>query len=288
MIPNILISLLLGANAVPAPTRAEEMAENRLRFLASSLDMPVNIIEKENTLGLLLTDLADQASGADADKDPSKKVTIVLHLAGFGEEAGGRFEPEVFQVRFATPLRGIPLRDALSMICEQLPGVGGFVVRKGYIELAPCDRLRKELNHPYGLNHDFTGLVVRIYENVTAETALKHLGEKYNRTIALSSLAEKQLKTTISARLVNVPFETAVETLADMVDLKVVRKKNVLTLTTREQAAELNAEEEKRLNSEKKYFQEHPQKPMPISFPNPFRPGFNIFLPKDSWVNQPH
>jgi hypothetical protein len=286
MIANILISLLLGANAVPAPTPAEEVAEIQLRFLASSLDTPVNIREKENTLGLLLTDLADQASDG---KDPKKKLTLSLHWAEFALEAGGRFEPEVFQIRFATPLQGIPLRNVLALICEQLPGVGGFVVRKGYIELAPCDKLRKELNHPYGLNHDFTGLVVRIYENVTAETAFKHLGEKYNRTIALSGLAEKPLKTTISARLVNVPFETAVETLADMVDLKVVRKKNVLIVTTREQAADLSAEEEKRLNGEKKFFQEHPPKPVPVSSPGlPYIHGFNILLPKDSWVKRLH
>jgi hypothetical protein len=281
VIPNILIALLLGANAVPAPTPSEERAEIRLRFLASSLDTPVTIKEKENTLGLLLTDLADQVSDG---RDAKKKVTISVQLPEFAQDAGGRFELEVYQVRFATPLQDIPLRDALALICEQLPGVGGFVVRKGYIEIVSCDRLRKELNHPYGLNHEFSRLVVRMYENVTVETALKHLGEKYNRTIALSGLAAKQLNATISARLINVPFETAVETLADMVDLKVVRKKNVLMVTTREQAAELAAEEEQRLNAEKKYFQEHPQKHMPVS-----SPGFpiNLFMPIDSWVNRP-
>ena len=276
MIANILISLLLGANAVPAPTPAEERAENRLRFLASSLDTPVTIKEKENTLGLLLTDLADQASGVDRDKDPSKKVTIVLHLPGFAEEAGGRFEPEVFQIKFPTPLQGVPLRGALTMICEQLPGRAGIVIRKGYIELAPCDTLRKELKHPYGLNHDFTQLAIQFYEKVTIETALKDLGAKYDRTIAFSSLTGKSLQETISVKLLNVPFETAVETLADMVDLKVVRKKNVLFVTTKEQAATLSAEEEKKLNIEKKYFQEHPQKPMPVLF----IPGLSTWIGK--------
>ncbi len=288
MIPTFVISLLMSANAVPAPTTAEEFAEKRLRFLASSLDALVTIKEKENTLGLLLTDLADQASGADADKDATKKTTIVVHLAGFAQEVGGRFEPEVFQIRFATPLQGVRLRDALATICEQLPGGGGFVIRKGCIELVPCDKLRKELNHPYGLDHDFTRLVVRFYDKVPVETALNDLAAKYDRTIVFASLAEKALKETISARLINVPLETAVATLAEMASLKVVRKKNVLFITTKEHAKELNAEEEKRLNAEKKYFLEQPPKPMPISSLGfPYIPGINILLPKDSWVKRP-
>lgn len=272
MITNIVISLLFGVNAVPAPTPAEDLAENRLRFLASSLDAPVTVKEKENTLGLLLTDLADQASGADKDR----KVTISVQLADFAIAAGGKFELEVYQIKFATPLQSIPLRHVLALICDQLPGGGGFVVRKGYIELAACDKLRKEMNHPYGLDHDFTHLVVGFYEKVPVETALKDLSVKYDRTIALSSLAEKPLKETISARLVNVPFETAVETLADMVDLKVVRKKNVLFVTTKEQAATLNAEEEKRLNEEKKFFQEHPPRQLPVLL----TPDFSTLISK--------
>ncbi len=115
----------------------------RWNFLKSSLDSPVNIKEKENTLGLLLTDLADQASGADKDRDPAKKVTIVLDLPAFAEAAGGKFEPEVFQIKFPTPLQGISLSTALRLIASQLPAKkyeATFVVRPDYIELLPGEK----------------------------------------------------------------------------------------------------------------------------------------------------
>jgi hypothetical protein len=51
--------------------------------------------------------------------------------------------------------------------------------------------------------------------------------------------------------LINVPSETAVQTLADMADLKLVRRPNVLFVTTKEQAAALNSENEKRANMER-------------------------------------
>jgi hypothetical protein len=44
----------------------------------------------------------------------------------------------------------------------------------------------------------------------------------------------------------NVPLDTAIELLADMVELKLVRKANVLYVTTPERAEPLLAEEEKR------------------------------------------
>ena len=115
----------------------------RWNFLKSALDSPVTIKEKENTLGLLLTDLADQASGADKDRDPAKKVTIVLDLPAFADAAGGKFEPEVFQIKFATPLQGISLATALRLISEQLPAkkyAATYVVRPDYIELLPGEK----------------------------------------------------------------------------------------------------------------------------------------------------
>lgn len=115
----------------------------RWNFLKSSLDSPVTIKEKENTLGLLLTDLADQASGADKDRDPAKKVTIVLDLPAFSQAAGGKFEPEVFQIKFPTPLQGISLATALRLIAEQLPATkyaATYVVRPDYIELLPGEK----------------------------------------------------------------------------------------------------------------------------------------------------
>ena len=75
------------------------------------------------------------------------------------------------------------------------------------------------------------------------------------RTVLRSPSAEKELEKVVTARLLNVPFEIAVETLADLADLKAVRKANVLLVTTKKQATALNAEHEKRLKTERESFE---------------------------------
>lgn len=115
----------------------------RWNFLKSALQAPVNIPEKENTLGLLIASLADQASGADKDRDPAKKVTIVLDIQSFADAAGGKFEPEVTQIKFPTPLVGVSLETALRLIAAQLPAKkyeATYVVRPDYIELIPGEK----------------------------------------------------------------------------------------------------------------------------------------------------
>jgi hypothetical protein len=50
---------------------------------------------------------------------------------------------------------------------------------------------------------------------------------------------------------VNIPVDAAVEVLADMAGLKVVRRANAYLVTTKEQAAEIEAEQKKATNEKK-------------------------------------
>jgi hypothetical protein len=199
--------------------RADERSEQRMRFLASQLVVPLaEFDEGQVGLALLLDTLGALASPPGGDTDPDKTVKIVLSVA-FNQLDKGTFD-------------------------------AGFVVRPDFIEIVPLRILRQELNYPNGFADELRSLAVGFYDKVPLHTALKDLGERYDRNVVLSPLAEKELEKTISARLLNVPVETAVETLADMADLKIVRKANVFFVTTKEQAATLTAEQEKRMKAE--------------------------------------
>jgi hypothetical protein len=230
--------------------RADDRSVERLRFLASRLNEPLAEIEKgEVGLMLLLQTIEALASPAEAEQDPAKKRVQIVLSDAFNRLDDGPLDPERKQIRIPTRLVGVSSGAHLRLICEQLDA--GYVVRPDYIEIVPIEALRKELNYPNGRADDLRSLVIGFYDKVPLHTALKDLGERYSRTVVLSPLAEKELEKPISARLLNVPFETAVETLVDMADLKLVRKANVFFVTTKEQATTLNAEYEKRMKAER-------------------------------------
>ncbi len=229
--------------------RADEKSEQRVRFLASSLNVQIAELEKgEVGLALLLDTINAMASPPGGEKDPDKRVPIVLSGA-FNRIDDGSFDAERKQIKIPNKLVNNRLATVLGLICEQLDA--GYVVRADYIEIVPVRTLRQELNYPNGLADELRSLAIGFYDKVPLHAALKDLGDRYNRNVVLSPLAEKELEKAISARLLNVPFDTAVETLADMVDLKVVRKANVLFITTKEQAGTLIAEHEKRMKAER-------------------------------------
>jgi hypothetical protein len=83
-------------------------------------------------------------------------------------------------------------------------------------------------------------------KDVPLGTALADLGGNHEKTIIVAPQVGDKADMPVSIRLVNVPLDTAVELLADMAELKLVRKANVLYVTTPERAEPLLAIEEKR------------------------------------------
>jgi len=227
--------------------RADDKSEQRLRYLATKLTTRLPEIEKgEVGLALLLQTLEALASVPEGEKDPDKRVPIILSAAFNRIDVS--FDAERKQIKIPR-LVGVTLATVLRLICDQIDAA--YVVRPDYIEIVPIQTLRQELNYPNGLADELRSPAFGFYDKVPLHKALKDLGERYNRNAVLSPSVEKELETTISARLVNVPFDTAVETLADMADLKLVRKANVFFVTTKEQAATLNTEYEKRMKTQR-------------------------------------
>ena len=80
------------------------------------------------------------------------------------------------------------------------------------------------------------------FEEQPLKLALRSVSNKTGSNIVLDPRAGEKAQTAVTARLMNVPVDTAVRILADMADLQVVRLDNVLYVTTRENAARLQAQ----------------------------------------------
>ena len=108
----------------------------RMEFLKSALESPIAEIDKGDVaLPFLLDTVAALASPVGADKDPSRKVTIILAVDAFSRENGGMFDAERKQIKFNTKLVGVSLATVLRIICDQLDGT--YWVRRDYIEIVP-------------------------------------------------------------------------------------------------------------------------------------------------------
>lgn len=118
-------------------------SRKRMEFLKSALENPIADVAKgEVALPFLLELLSDLASPQGADKDPSRKVTILLDVDAFRRETMGMFDPERVQIKFPTKLVGVSLATVLRVICEQLDGT--YWVRRDYIEIVPAGMAIRE------------------------------------------------------------------------------------------------------------------------------------------------
>lgn len=224
--------------------------DERARYLAEALDKPISDIQKgEVALPFLLELLTDLVNPPGANQNPDLRVPITLDVDAFRRQTEGMFDPERVQIKFPTKLIGTSLREILKIIGDQLDAVP--MVRKDFIEFIPRAIACKELKITADKDEPFPTLVHRFYHKTPLEKALAQISETYNQNVVLSPLAEAKKDFPITARMVNVPLDSAVETLAAMADLQVVRKANVLYVTTKEQASEMNAKLKKKEGEKK-------------------------------------
>ncbi len=112
----------------------------RMNFLKSALENPIPEIEKGDLpLNILLETVQAMASPPGSERDPSRKVTVLVDAAGIAAEAGGMgmFDFDRATIKFNTKLSGVSLSTVLRLICEQLPGTCTYIVRRDYIEIVP-------------------------------------------------------------------------------------------------------------------------------------------------------
>ena len=107
------------------------------------LETPISIEVEEAPLKILLTTIEDLASPPGSDKDPSRKVKILIDEKAFKTESNGMFDLERLPaIKLPGKLSGVSLATALRLITEQIDGT--FWVRRDYIEIVPAGMAIKE------------------------------------------------------------------------------------------------------------------------------------------------
>jgi len=231
-----LFGLISGSLLCAAlPARAQDAAEKRLRFLASALDARIDWLDTGKVPDPETFErLAKLASAPGHEKDPLKKVRIFCDLDSYSGPVA-RKDDEV-----SGRLLNVRLEAALGMIGQRLQTDGGVVMlRDDYIEIVPRVWAEDELGLRLELDEPMPVLVNRFFTKTPLDKALQQIAERYNQNIVISPSAESKSATSVTARLINAPIDAAVETLACMADLRMVRQSNVLYITTKEQADEI-------------------------------------------------
>jgi RNA polymerase sigma factor (sigma-70 family) len=130
----------------------------------------------------------------------------------------------------------------LSQILSRIPAQSGaaFMVRKDHIEITTMAKVREELGLPP--DSPLLPLVTESFDKTPLADAFRRLADASEYSVVLDGRSQAKVKEEmITARLANVPVNTAVELLADMAGLDVVRRNNVFYVTSPENATRLRA-----------------------------------------------
>jgi hypothetical protein len=224
------LAVLAVAGAAPSPPSPQPVTaklSKRIKF--------DGVTDAKTTLGDILDWLAKQNDLTFDVNDKAFKF----------ENAADVLKTDLTSVR---PMRNVRLDTVLRKVLGQVAVGSGatYILREDVIEVTTNTFLTTEV---WG---DFNGphlpLVWATLDKAPLEDALKELAEQADFNVMLDNRAGEKGKTPVTARLRNTPLDTAVRLLADMADLRPVQLDNVLYVTTKENAAAMDARLEKEKN----------------------------------------
>ncbi len=152
---------------------------------------------------------------------------------------------EVLKTEVASPVplpaMKVRLDTLLRKVLARIPAVSGatFLLRPDCIEITTGDFLRREV---WGTADEgpFLPVVHLALDRRPLDEALRELAEQSEYNVVLDTSTAEKGKTSVSARMYNVPLDTAVRLLAGMAGLRLVQVDNVLYVTTKEGAEALD------------------------------------------------
>lgn len=173
-------------------------------------------------------------------------ITIVIREDLF--KAQGEADGEILDRKFKldTNMSGVPLEAFLRLALQDIKAT--FLVRKHYLEITTWEaaavfsddpvlaQILKE-GKPEAASmavRDYirdTPLVSTVVKNSPFDRVVGELADTYGFTVIVTAQAVDLSKTIVSARLMNVPFPTALDALALNAGLKVVRRDNTFIVS---------------------------------------------------------
>jgi hypothetical protein len=240
----VLVVSHAGAPPVKAEKAEKAKAPPRLiteKQIVEELDRVIDvdmIDDPKATLRELLTHYSDKYKMLAG-------VRVVYNNAAFAlDEPSDVANCLVGKVEAARMTVGQLLRTLLSRVPSSSPAT--FLVRRGYIEITPAAAARVELGLPAiapkkGEVVEYLPPLVFYLE--TENDSFADICAKIAERCELNVLIDPRVKmkgdAIIKATLHNVPAPAALELLADMAELAVVRKGNIFYVTTPENAKKL-------------------------------------------------
>jgi hypothetical protein len=148
-------------------------------------------------------------------------------------------------------LKGMRLGAFLDTVLSSVGKGYTYLVRNGFIEIVPpayaakvtksatTDRRAAGADGRLDLAHPLVSAVLK-ERPLTEAVAL--VAERYDLNVVVAPQAGDAKAAFVSARLLNVPADQALDLLAVQADLRVVRKGNAFLVTSKDHAAELASE----------------------------------------------
>ena len=221
-------------NPMDAYVLAERLQE-RVTFKDlenAALREVLEFLNDQYQLNILVESNFDNAGGAMArtEKDQDRRaVNLKVKLA----------EPTVLDSQITLKkVRNLRLTTVLNMICHQINAT--YLIYSDHISLVPISTATELIrgqdqdgNLPQKL---MLPLVTMKIQGKALAQVLSDLSDRTDTSILLAPQAAEKAKATITAKLQNIPLDTAIEMLAEMGELKMVQKGNSYLVTTSEKA----------------------------------------------------
>ncbi|MGL4419799.1 MAG: hypothetical protein ACRCZF_03960 [Gemmataceae bacterium] len=203
-----------------APPAAAAKPSDPLPAMLAALQKPIEINADFDTIPL--RDILRSV-------EKSHGIPFLVDERAFAEDGTAAILEVKLAVRQSLPR--LRLQVLLELIQTQLSAQ--FLVKKDHFYLTTQSTVTRSLEqYGDGINYSNVKLVSIAVQEKPVSTALADLADLYDLSIVISPQAGERAKTAITARLLNVPVETAIETLAQQADLTVHRQGNVWIVNT--------------------------------------------------------
>jgi hypothetical protein len=258
---KLLTACALALALVSAPARAadkEPAKKDPVAEVLAVLDAPVQLREgfdpNEVPLAELLTDQSKRHS-----------LRFVINEQSFDSDLNIKEKkPKVA----ATFFQHCTTREYLNTVLGSMGAVA--LVRRGHIEIVSVEHAAKETKASVRVADGEAPrtwlrdpLVSTIVKEKPLNEAVAGIAETFDLNVIVAPQAGDARTAFVSARLLNVPADKALELLALQADLRVVKKGNAFLITSKEHADGLfnEKQDKERQKSELEKFREAPAAP---------------------------
>lgn len=218
----------------PAPPAKKAEKADPTEQLLAKLEQESQLREGTNLNEIPLVELL---------QDFSKRygVTFIINADAF-KAAGLPDVTEAKPTALATQLRGLPVRQVLNLMLESMGAT--YLVRRNTIEIVPVQFAAKVTKSATTESEDGRPrlnepLVSVVFKEKSLNEAVAKVAEMYDLTITIAAQAGDAKTGFVTARILNMPADKAVELLALQCDLRVVRRGTAYMLTSKDHANEL-------------------------------------------------